>query len=198
MSNTEIWKNVISANEMYQVSNMGNVRSVDRTVFDNAHFNGVRKKGRVLRQQTYRGYKNVCFFLNNKKQRRSVHRLVAEAFIPNFENKPCIDHIDGNPANNCVENLRWATYKENQNNPITVARISNSKKGRFGQLHNTSKPIVCVETGYLYWGAKEAQRELGVCHSAITDVLKGGRHKTAGGYHWRYATANEINMQTAK
>lgn len=120
-----------------------------------------------------------------------VHRIVAQAFIPNPEDKPEIDHIDCNPSNNCVENLRWCTHKENQNNPLTIARIGKSLIGKTGILSRRVKPIICVERGDLYWGVWEAQRQTGVYGQNINAVCRG-RVKTAGGYHWRYAMPEEI------
>ena len=65
-----------------------------------------------------------------------IHRAVAKLFIPNLDEKPCVDHIDGNKSNNCVDNLRWVTHKENNNNIITKQRLSNSLKGRtFSEEH---------------------------------------------------------------
>lgn len=68
------------------------------------------------------GYKQLRLTKDKVHKHKLVHRLLAEAFIPNPENKPCIDHIDGNPRNNSLSNLRWCTYKENWNNPISRSR----------------------------------------------------------------------------
>ena len=83
-----------------------------------------------MSQSNARGYKLVKIRNSKTKFEGSlkVHRLVAEAFIPNPENKPCIDHVDTNPTNNCVENLRWVTALENQRNPLTLSKISNNIK----------------------------------------------------------------------
>ena len=75
------------------------------------------------------GYFEVGLYRNKKRYFRRVHRLVAEAFIPNPENKPYIDHIDTDPTNNHVWNLRWVTQKENALNPLTREHISKSKMG---------------------------------------------------------------------
>lgn len=70
------------------------------------------------------------FVCTVKGRKYSVHRLVALSYIPNLENKPEIDHIDGNTLNNNVYNLRWVTRKENENNSITLSRISKANKGK--------------------------------------------------------------------
>lgn len=104
----EIWKDVQGFEDLYQVSNLGRVR--------------MKKNGKLMYQRNHNGYKRIQFRINGKIKDFGVHRLVAIAFIPNPDNKPQIDHIDGNPSNNRVENLKWATAKENSNNPVTLER----------------------------------------------------------------------------
>ena len=83
-------------------------------------------KGMKLKSHLRKGYESISI----RKKKYTIHRLVATAFIPNPDNKPEIDHIDGNPFNNCVDNLRWVTRQENELNPITRERISTALKGR--------------------------------------------------------------------
>lgn len=115
----EEWRTVESLDNKYAVSSFGRVASVQ--------FHG-KENFKLLSQSDVRGYKKVKIRLWDKGfvQSYFVHRLVAEAFIPNPENKPCVDHIDTNPSNNNVANLRWVTVLENQRNPITLKRVSDS------------------------------------------------------------------------
>ena len=73
-----------------------------------------------LKPRNQRGYLFVVLYDGELHKRRPIHRIVADAFIPNPENKPCVDHIDTNRTNNNVDNLRWVTYKENANNPLSL------------------------------------------------------------------------------
>lgn len=93
---------------IYEVSNKGNVKLNGYEYFPTLQCNGYYKIGGD----------------------GSLHRAVAELFIPNPENKPCVDHIDGNTLNNNVENLRWTTYIENNNNPITKKRFKEAARRR--------------------------------------------------------------------
>ena len=124
----EIWKPIKGYEKYYEVSTFGNVRSLDRfikceTIFGNNK--NFIKKGRLLKPRTSKsrgletGYYRVM--LNGKN--KCVHKLVAEAFIPNPENKPQVDHIDGDVCNNKVFNLRWVTQKENANNKRNTTYI---------------------------------------------------------------------------
>ena len=118
----EVWA-VIKGYELYEVSNLGRVRS-----------NNNPKKPKILKQGTnIGGYKTVALVKvkgSCNSQTKQVHRLVAEAFIPNLEGKPFIDHIDTNPSNNVPENLRWVTTEENSNNPLTKARVTQRNRER--------------------------------------------------------------------
>ena len=145
--------------------------------------------GKVLKPQTEKnGYLRVL--LCPRKKHRSVHRMVALTFIPNTENKPCINHIDGNKQNNNVSNLEWCTYKENFITHIPCyAEEQTSKQCEEmpkGTENFTKKKVLCVETQKVYESLAMAERELGLCRSSISNAAKG-RSKTAGGFHWQYA-----------
>lgn len=106
-----MWKPIENYNSLYEVNEKGEIRSLYHW---NGHKYEKRKKPYILKQtNTTTGYKKVELAKDGKKKSLKVHRLVANAFIPNPMNKPYINHIDGNPINNCVENLEWCTQHEN-------------------------------------------------------------------------------------
>lgn len=113
----EVWKDIDEFAGIYQVSNLGNVRSLDRVVNSNSTVGTRIQKGSIKKQSTKdNGYKVVSLWADGKGYMRYVHRLVALAFLDNPDNKPTVDHIDRDKSNNCVENLRWATQSEQEYN----------------------------------------------------------------------------------
>lgn len=112
----EEWKDIEGFEGLYEVSNLGRVRSLQ--------FHG-KSRIKLMSQSNSDGYKVVKLtnWEAGIKGTYKVHILVAKAFIPNIDNKPFIDHIDTNRTNNVITNLRWVTHLENQNNPITLKRL---------------------------------------------------------------------------
>ena len=120
-------------------------------------------------------YAYVSLYKNNEKNTHNIHRLVAEAYIPNPDNKPLVNHIDEVRVHNWVGNLEWATYTENNNHGTRNEKLSKSKQ----------KKVFCVELDRVYESITMAAQELDVCYTSIGCCCKG-KLKTAGGYHWRY------------
>lgn len=107
----EIWKDIKGYEGLYQISNLGKVKSMPRMMKN-------RKCDEIIKKPSFsnKGYYRLPLYNDGEVKYYAIHRLVAEAFIDNPENKPTVDHIDRNKLNNNVSNLRWATYKEQLKN----------------------------------------------------------------------------------
>lgn len=179
----EIWKDIVGFENIYQVSNLGRVRSLKRTVLHKDAHGGYAKftyGGKNLKTvKNNQGYMVVPLGRANPCMR--VHILVARAFIPNPDNKPMVNHIDGNKSNNNAHNLEWCTNQENQIHSYYVLGNDANK--------DRKKPIRCIETGEVFECAMDAAK--GVRHNAnnIKAVANGcyGR-KTCLGFHWEFAS----------
>ena len=121
------------------------------------------------------GYLKIGLCKNGKVKYYLVHRLVAQAFIPNPQNKSEVNHIDEDKENNYVENLEWCTHIENMRHGTAMLRKAISQ----------GKSIICIETGVEYYGVRECARQMGLHPSKITNVLKGTRNHT-GGFTFKY------------
>jgi hypothetical protein len=127
----EIWHPCAGYETHYEVSNLGNVRSIERMVNNRLH-NGLRKSPQKLLKagKSKAGYFIVSFCVDGVKSNQTVHRLVARAFIPNESNKPQVNHKDGNKLNNHVDNLEWVTVSENGLHAYRVLGLSAWSKGK--------------------------------------------------------------------
>ena len=125
----EIWKEVKGFEGYYEVSNLGRVRSVDRIVVDTVRNCERLLKGKLLVQRDNgNGYNGVMLCKEHKLYSKYVHILVAEAFIPNPDDLPCINHKDEDKTNNCVDNLEWCTYLYNNTYGTRIERRLNTMK----------------------------------------------------------------------
>lgn len=121
---------------------------------------------------TNRGYLRVNLSKDKTVKKAHIHRLVAEAFIPNPDNLPQVDHIDGNKLNNTVENLQW------------ISPSDNTKKACKGVIRR-AKPIVCIETGKIYKTIKDANKELHIPEAVVSAIVRG-EFSSYHGLHFGY------------
>lgn len=166
--------------EEYEVSNLGNVRRGEK----------------IKKAAVWSLYKSVTLCKDGKPHTKAVHRLVAEAFLPNPENKPCINHIDCNKLNNRVDNLEWCTYQENERHAWEHGLKENVRDAVKQHIayarsfSHTEKPVdQFAKSGEFVrrWdSASKAHNELGIDGSGIAKCCRG-KLKTAGGFVWKYA-----------
>lgn len=137
------------------------------------------------------GYFRVVLCKNNKPKSKLIHRIVAETFIPNPNNKSEVNHINGIKTDNRVENLEWATRSENEKHAYRVLKSYHAPApmlNKFGKNNPKSRIVLQISNGKIiasFYGGKEAQRKTGVFQGNISKCCNGER-KTAGGYQWKY------------
>lgn len=187
----ENWKDIENYKGLYQVSDCGRIKSVERDVYHpNGTINRHIEEKILVPALNSTGYLNVVLCKNGKRKTMKVHRLVAEAFIPNPENKPQVNHKNEIKIDNFVENLEWCDSKYNNSYGTKIERgIKNHRSYKLGDNPN-AKPVFCVELNKKFDCAKSAEEELGILGSCVGKVCRG-KQNTAGGFHWRYASEND-------
>ena len=167
----ELWKDILGYEGFYQISNLGEVKSMPK-------YCGNRPtKEKLCSQDCRRGYKSVGLCKNSVLRHKQVHRLVAEAFIPNPEKKPEVNHKNGIKTDNRVENLEWVSHQENLNHARNILGKKNAHPARkVIQIKNNT--IITIFDSVL-----EAKNKTFI--NNISGCCRGTL-KTAGGYKWKY------------
>ena len=184
----EVWKDIQGYEGLYQVSSFGRVRSLDRLI-KSRYGNSRRIAGKIIKpNKIWSGYLRISLWREQKTEYKSVHRLVAETFIPNPENFPCVNHKDEVKSNNAVSNLEWCTWKYNANYGTRNERFS---KKRMNCPSISKSVIQYLKDGTViseFESAKEAERQTGINNANIISCCIGRKSfHTAGGYKWKYA-----------
>lgn len=186
----EIWKDIDNYEGLYQVSNLGNVKSLN--------YNHTGNPRLLKPHESESGYYYVYLRKDKHTTGFRVHRLVASAFVPNPDNKPQVNHINENKKDNRAINLSWMTAKENSNYGTRNRRIStclsDGRTGRKYGKHSRAKPVYCVELDKVFSCASEAGDTLHITKSNISRVCNGNGY-TAGGYHWYYWNEGEVSAE---
>ncbi len=187
----EVWKNIKGYENLYQVSNLGRIKSL-------ARYSAYRNSKRFINEKimklhkSYNGYLRVELCKNNITKKYLVHRLVAYAFLNEHDNNLEINHKDGNKQNNKIENLEWVSRSENEKHAYKIGLAKNTEKQRIAvsncNKNKRIKPVIQLDKNFNFikeWkSATEAQNELGINRKNINQCVIG-KNKTAGGYVWR-------------
>lgn len=181
----EEWRDVVGYEGLYMVSSWGRVKSLN--------YRRTGKEGLISIHNDKDNYEIVRLYKNGKHKTKKVHRLVAEAFIPNPDNLPQVNHIIDDfehRSDNRVDNLEWCTAEYNTNygsrNKRAGEKISVSLKGKFaGSKNPKAKKVKCITTGEIFTTMKEAGEKYNVDYRYISDCCRGVK-KTAGEMEWEY------------
>ena len=151
------------------------------TVYDVTPQGQVSRNGVPIKLRIRNGYYSYCECINNVKRDVVVHRQVAERYIPNPHNKPCVNHIDGNKLNNDVSNLEWVTHKENSQHASRLG-LNDYQKTRKTKNNVSARTLTMAEAneiratyveGSRTFGTRVLGRKYGIPHTAVQLILQG-------------------------
>lgn len=169
----EEWRPIPNWEELYHISNHGRIKSLEKKVKAGMGYRVIKEK--ILKPKVDKdGYLLINLSIDSRPITYKVHRLVAESFIPNPENKPQVNHKKGVKSDNRALELEWSTQSENQKHAYRELNKKSSKgmAGKYG-LDPRSKPVLCLTTGIYYVSAKDAARQTGVNKRSILDTCNG-------------------------
>lgn len=173
----EEWKSIRGYEGEYEISTTGKVRSLPRN-----YIHGIITIPTLRKPEFSGGYNRITLFKNGKRNRRPIHVLVAETFIPNPYNKPCVNHLNEIKTDNRVGNLAWCTHKENSNYGNCRSKISEKVSKA---VHQCDKSGNVLKT---WKSMTEASSNLKKVNISEISSCVSGKAKTAGGYVWRLCT----------
>jgi len=189
----EMWKDIKEYEGLYQISNMGNVKSLEKFHFT---YSGgyIRKESILSGGLDRKGYKMVILVKNKISYTKKIHRLVALHFIPNPENKNEVNHIDGCKTNNDISNLEWNTRQENVEHSVRMGLINKGNKhhffNKFGVNHPKSKIIYQYELDLTFvkkWNSiSDIKKEYPNLNCSSISQCASGKIKKSGGYIWKW------------
>lgn len=190
----EIWRDVPDFEGLYEISNLGRVKSKARNIrtFLKYNYHNHPIKERILKIGTTKGYASVGLCKDGKMYNKALHRLLAKAFIPNPNNYPIINHKDGNKLNNRLDNLEWCTYKHNTQeayrlglNNISEKHIEAVRELGFKSGKKVAQMDLEGNIIKTYDSGRQASLELGISQGDISLVCNGRRNYVKG-YKWKY------------
>lgn len=161
----EIWRDVVGYEGLYQVSNLGRVKSLERYVKNSKNGFSLKRERLLTLTKDNKGYFRAKLSKDGTSKPYRVHRLVAVAFIPNKSNLLEVDHIDANRTNNSVSNLRWVNHRQNINNPNGCG---------FGERHYRARKIINLDTKQIFSTIEEAGAMFNASGSNIRAAILNG------------------------
>lgn len=184
----EIWRPIKGYEDLYEVSNLGRIKSMER--FETGNGYGEYNRKPIIKKQNFGTNGYLCTILTKNKIKKtfSIHRTVAVIFIDNPNNKRCVNHRDGDKTNNSVDNLEWCTHSENMYHAFKNGLARNKKGGE----NKSSKKVKQLDFDNnviaVYDSVAEAAAAIGLKNqSQIGSVCAGYKYrKTAGGFKWEY------------
>ena len=182
----EIWMPIKGYEDSYQISNFGRVRSIDRIAMTGNPLHETRIKGKIKSNVKLKnGYMSIVLYNHCSPCAKYIHRLVAETFIPNPENKREVNHIDGDKTNNHVPNLEWVTSSENKIHAYEN-NLMGDREGAVKKIIAKKQVPIIMDDNRVFNGVNEAGREMDISPSCISRVLKG-KATHAKGHTFKYA-----------
>ena len=187
MTESEIWKDVVGYEGLYKVSNKGDIYSVGRISLQGRKIGGQSLKPICNKY----GYLRVNLCKDGKVKSKYNHRIVAQAFVPNPNNYPAINHKDENKTNNYVENLEWCTYKYNANHGTRIKRITQTQSKKVKAINIKTGEVLTFnsvkEAGSEGYGKGEVSSACrGIYKNGRNGKLMGGDGHTYRGFRWSY------------